>query len=125
MSRMHMPVLACICHSVMPGHACDRCTEMTYTMALTFVQAAAAHEAALGGGHVTTWIAVRSHVVGQQIVATLREPVPQESCQKHSQHAETPNIQQQVHCECDDWIGVLLVLQSQRQTCGVACCYLT
>ena len=88
--------------SVMPGHACDHCNEMAHAVALVFVQAAAAHEAALGGGHVTTWIAVRGHVVDQQIVATLREPVPEESCQKPSQHAGAQNIQQQVQCGCDD-----------------------
>ena len=57
------------------------------------VQAAAAHEAALGGGHVTTWIAVRSLVVDEQIVATLRQHLPDKHVQKQT---GAQNIQQQV-----------------------------
>lgn len=59
-------------------------------------KAAAAHEAALGGGHVTTWIAVRSHVVDQQIVATLQEHLSQKPIQKESRPAGVQNRQQQV-----------------------------
>ncbi len=36
-----------------------------------YVQATAAHEAAIGGGHVTTWTALRGHVVDDQIVDAL------------------------------------------------------
>ncbi|KAL0021692.1 hypothetical protein WJX79_001040 [Trebouxia sp. C0005] len=34
---------------------------------------ATAHEAALGGGHVTTWIAVRGHLVDKQITTSMND----------------------------------------------------
>ncbi len=60
------------------------------------VQGAAAHEAALGGGHVTTWIAVRGYAVDQQIIATLKAPLQQNNTHGQNQHASDHIIQQQV-----------------------------
>ncbi|DBA79546.1 TPA: hypothetical protein ACH3X1_008247 [Trebouxia sp. C0004] len=36
-------------------------------------QGAIAHEAVLGGGHVTTWIAVRGHPVDERITALMND----------------------------------------------------
>lgn len=59
-------------------------------------KAAAAHEAALGGGHVTTWIAVRGYVVDEQIIATLKTPLQQNNTQTQDTYASDHTMHQQV-----------------------------
>ncbi len=59
-------------------------------------QGATAHEAALGGGHVTTWIAVRGHVVDEQITALMNDLSSALVHLKHDMLVKDHTIQQQV-----------------------------
>lgn len=61
-------------------------------------EGATAHEAALGGGHVTTWIAVRGHLVDEQITALIND-LSSSSANMHVEHdtlVKDHIIQQQV-----------------------------
>lgn len=61
-------------------------------------EGATAHEAALGGGHVTTWIAVRGHLVDEQITALIND-LSSSSAHMHVEHDTLVTdhiIQQQV-----------------------------
>ena len=73
------------------------------------MQAAAAHEAALGGGHVTTWIAVRGYVVDEQIIATLKTPLQQSNTQTQDTYASDHTMHQQVCTVCDASIQLMTV----------------
>ncbi|KAL0050501.1 hypothetical protein WJX82_000873 [Trebouxia sp. C0006] len=61
-------------------------------------EGATAHEAALGGGHVTTWLALRGHLVDEQIT-TLMNDLSKSSAHMHVEDdtlVKDHSIQQQV-----------------------------
>ncbi len=73
-------------------------------------QGATAHEAALGGGHVTTWIAVRGHLVDEQITALMNDLHSSRAHLhiEHEKHVNDHTIQQQVHTCCSAVIESLM-----------------
>ncbi len=86
-------------------------------------QGATAHEAALGRGHVTTWIAVRGHIVDEQITALLKHP-RSSSTHMHIEHeklVKDHTIQQQVNFNTYFSAAIhLLMYLAERQLSGMA-----
>jgi len=84
-------------------------------------QGATAHEAALGGGHVTTWIALRGHLVDEHITALMND-LSKSSAHMHVEDdtlVKDHSIQQQVPT-CSFATIELLMQKAQRQLCCMA-----
>ena len=118
---MCVPLLNLHCCMQYSWPALFICDTVTSQHLHTSGQGAIAHEAALGGGHVTTWIAVRGHLVDEQITALMHN-LSSSSAHMHVEHdmlVKDHSIQQQVPT-CSSATIELLMQKAKRQLCCTA-----